>query len=144
MNASVSVVPFPTAARSTSAHEALAQLVAGREELERFLEDVFRQLEKLWSQLEERQQTLVAERLRLDEQVREHAAEMERQRAAVDGPQSPTRDQVRQEVTEATASLAEAMVHQRRQMDEERARWREELTRMRQLLELIAGGRVKE
>jgi hypothetical protein len=35
------------------------------------------------------------------------------------------------------------MVHQRRLMDEERARWREELTRTRQLLELIAGGRVK-
>jgi hypothetical protein len=143
MNASVSLVPFPTAARSASAHEALAQLVAGREELERFLEDVFRQLERLWSRLEERQQALVAEQLRFEEHVREHSAEVERRHAAIVEQRGPARDQVRHEVVEATASLAEAMVHQRRLMDEERARWREELTRTRQLLELIAGGRVK-
>jgi hypothetical protein len=41
-------------------------------------------------------------------------------------------------VAAATAEFAEAMVHQRLQMAEERAKWHDELKQMRRLLELLA------
>jgi len=143
MNASVSVAP-PDASGFSRARNALAELVAGREEFGRFMEGMFDELEDLQAQLEERCRALADERRRLEEQLREQAAELHQHRAELDAQKQHVRDQVRREVAEATAQFAEAMVQQRRQMDEERAQWREELTRMRQLLEfLVAPPRAK-
>lgn len=119
------------------ARDALAELVAGRGELETFLAELFGQWEKLGDELTERHAVMVAHRQAMEQQLSRQADELRQDRAAIEEQRQRIRDQVRREVAEATAEFAEAMVQQRRQMNEERAQWLEELTRMRQLLELL-------
>jgi len=136
--AAVSVAPFSSQANCASAREALAELAAGRQAVEHFLTEILDHLEALWNRMEERQRAMASQRQRLDEELRKRAEELERQSAAFGDRKKRTREEVRRGVVAATAEFAEAMVHQRLQMAEERARWHEELRQMRQLLELIA------
>ncbi len=133
----MSVAPFAAPLNVDRARAALAELAAGRGELDRFLEGFFGELGKLGDELRERQRSLVAQRQAMEQQLNQQAEELRRQRASLDEQQHRIREQVRQEVAEASAEFAEALVQQRRQMAEERSQWLEELTRMRQLLELM-------
>jgi hypothetical protein len=141
--APVSVAPNPTRTTVDHARNALADLVAGREELERFLERLFGELERLGGQLDQRQRAMVAQRQEIERELRRQSEELERQRAAMEEQKQRVHEQVRREVAEITAGLAEAMVEQRRQMTEERTRWIEELTRLRQIMELHAQREMK-
>jgi len=106
--------------------------------VERFLTGILDGLEALWNRLEERQRAMALQRQRVDEELRRRAEDLDRQSAALGDQKKRTRAEVRRGVAAATAEFAEAMVHQRLQMAEERAKWHEELRQMRQLLELIA------
>jgi uncharacterized protein involved in exopolysaccharide biosynthesis len=62
--------------------------------------------EALWQQLDRRQQALVAERQRMNQDFRERAAELDRQRAGV----AAQREQIREEIRRAVAAVAADMV----------------------------------
>lgn len=138
MMTAVSVALSPAQTNWTSAREALADLAASREDLERFLTEVLDHLGTLWGQLEERQVALASERQQFELEMRQRAEELERQSAEVARRKRPPRNEMRRGVAAATAEFAEAMVHQRLQMAEERAKWHEELKQMRRLLEILA------
>lgn len=139
MMAAVSVALSPLQANCTSAREALAELAASREELERFLAEVLGHLESLWGQLEERESELASQRQRLELESRRRSEELNGRSEEQGRRKRTRRNELRRGIAAATAEFAEAMVHQRFQMAEERAKWHEELTQMRRLLETLAG-----
>jgi len=143
MMAAVSVAPVLDQTKWTSAREALAEIVAGRDELEQFLTEVYGHLETLWNRLEERQRAMASAGQRLGEESRKRAEELDRQWAALGDRKKRARQQVQRGVAAATAEFAEAMAHQRLQMAEERAKWHDELKQVRQLLERIAHRQAK-
>ncbi len=139
MMAAVSVALSPVQANCASAREALAELAASREDLEQFLAEVLGHLESLWGQLEERQNELASQRQRLESVSHRRSEELNGRSEETGRRKRAKRNELRRGIAAATAEFAEAMVHQRLQMAEERARWHEELTQMRRLLETLAG-----
>jgi len=115
--------------------DVVAQVAAGRDEVRRFVADTLDRLDVLCGELEQRHQITAAERSRLDEQSRQLATEVERQRAAVAAERERVREEVHREVSAAMAGLAEVIAQQRQQLAHERAQWQEELKRLRELVE---------
>ncbi len=158
--AAVTLAPPLLQADWNSAHESLAQLAAGYDEVARFLSDLFGKWETLWSDFLGRQRAWQAEEARarqeLEARLEHERAEwaVERERLRVEAarthgdlarpvdPDQPDPERIALEteleaVRTRAAELGETLAQQGRQIAEERAAWSSELKRMSGLLESL-------
>jgi hypothetical protein len=134
----VSIASSSSSADGTCTRDSSLSAATGCDDVEQFLVAMSAQLEEFWGKLDTWRQAIVAERRRLEGQLRERTAELDREQAALHAQRLEFREEIHREASAAAANMVEAVTLQKRQMAQERAQWLDELSQIRQFMKTIA------